>query len=120
MSDLIIVKSTIKDIAGKINVSGDLAAALDKKARELLKDAVARTKDNKRSTVMPKDVPHYYCCGNAKDVLVVRSKLKEVCGDCNVAGDLAEGLNNVLNHLVREAIHRAQENKRNTLMAKDL
>ncbi|MDO8642708.1 MAG: hypothetical protein Q7R76_03930 [Candidatus Woesearchaeota archaeon] len=120
MSDLIVVKATIKDVVGKVNVAGDFAEALDKKARELLKDAVARSKDNKRSTVMPKDLPYYYCCGNAKDMLAVRSKIKEVCKDCNVAGDLAEGMNNVLNHFVRQAVARAQENKRNTVMAKDL
>ncbi len=124
MTDFVVVKAKIKEVAKEImqniNVSGDFAEALDKKARELLKDAVARTKDNKRSTVMPKDVPYYYCCGNAKDMLVVRSKLKEVCADCNVAGDLAEGLNNVLHHLVRGAVSRAGENKRSTVMAKDL
>lgn len=120
MTDLLVVKAKIKDVAGQINVAGDLAEALDKKAKELLKDAVTRAKENKRSTVMPKDIPYFFCCGTAKEMLVVRSKLKENCGDCNVAGDLAEGLNNVLNHFVKEGIQRAADNKRSTIMPKDL
>ncbi len=120
MADLLIVKAKIKEVAGNANVAGDLAQALDGKARELLKDAVARAKDNKRSTVMPKDVGYNYCCDKAGAMLVVRSKLKEACEGCNVAGDLAEGLNNVLNMMVKNAVERAQGNKRSTVMAKDL
>ena len=56
MSDSIIVKSKIKDVASGYNVAGDLAAALDKKAKELVKDAVRRAEANGRKTVMAKDL----------------------------------------------------------------
>ena len=56
MSDMVIVKAKIKEIVGDYNVSGDLAEALDAKAKQLLKDAVERAKANGRRTVMAKDI----------------------------------------------------------------
>lgn len=56
MSDTIIVKSKIKELVGEMSVGGDLADALDAKARQLLTEAVKRAKDNGRRTVMGKDV----------------------------------------------------------------
>lgn len=56
MADFVIVKAKIKDVATGFNVSGDVAPALDKKVRELLKAAVERAKANGRRTVMAKDI----------------------------------------------------------------
>ena len=56
MADMIIVKAKIKDVARGYNVAGDLAEALDKKVRGLIKDAVARAESNNRKTVMAKDL----------------------------------------------------------------
>jgi len=52
----LIVKSRIKEIAGDINVAGDVADALEKKAEQLLKDALDRAKANGRRTLMAKDI----------------------------------------------------------------
>jgi histone H3/H4 len=121
MSDLVVVKAKIKDVAKDCNVAGDFAEALDKKARDLITDAVKRADENGRKTVMAKDVPHYYTAtGKASEMLVVRSKIKEVAKDCNVAGDFADALNKVLNYAVAKAVERADGNSRKTVMAKDL
>ncbi len=121
MSDLVVVKAKIKDVAKGCNVAGDLADALDKKAREFITDAAKRAEDNGRKTVMAKDVP---CCfvapAKASEMLVVRSKVKDVAKGCNVAGDFADSLNKVLNHAVMMAVERAEANGRKTVMAKDL
>jgi histone H3/H4 len=52
----LIVRLRIKEIAGEINVAGDLGDALDKKAEELLRTAIERAKANNRRTVMSKDL----------------------------------------------------------------
>ncbi len=121
MSDLVVVKAKIKDVAKDCNVAGDFADALDKKARQLLTDAAKRAEDNGRKTVMAKDVPHFYTAsGKANEMLVVRSKVKDCVDGCNVAGDLADALNKVLNACVGMAVERAKENNRKTVMGKDL
>lgn len=57
MSDLLVVKAKIKDAVSKdTRVSGEIAEALDKKVRELLKAAEERAKANKRSTIQAKDL----------------------------------------------------------------
>ncbi|RLE38349.1 DUF1931 domain-containing protein [Candidatus Woesearchaeota archaeon] len=55
-SDLIVVKSKIKEMVGEYNVSSDFVAALDAKTKQLLNDALERMKANGRRTVMGKDV----------------------------------------------------------------
>ena len=52
----IIVKSTVKEMAGNINVSSDFYNKLEEKVTALIKEAIERAKSNKRSTVMGKDV----------------------------------------------------------------
>ena len=52
MADLLVVKAKVKEAAPGFNVAGDLAEALDKKLRELVKDACARAEANGRKTVM--------------------------------------------------------------------
>lgn len=120
MADLIVVKAKVKDIAKGANVSGDFAEALDKFARECIEDAVKRADDNGRKTVMAKDIPGCYTAGKTDNMLVVRSKLKDVVKGYNVAGDLADALNNVLNTAVGKAVERADANTRKTVMGKDL
>lgn len=56
MSELLVVRSKIKDVAKGMNVSGDLADALSKKVEELIKDAVRRADANGRKTVQSKDL----------------------------------------------------------------
>jgi histone H3/H4 len=53
---MLIVKSKIKELTGDLNVGGDFVDALNKKAEQLVKDAVERAKGNNRRTVMGKDV----------------------------------------------------------------
>lgn len=56
MSDSIIVKAKIKDVATSANVSSDFADALNTKVVELVQAAVERAKANDRKTVMAKDL----------------------------------------------------------------
>ena len=54
------------------------------------------------------------------DMIVVKSKIKEVAGDFNVSGDLAEALNEVAVSEVKAAAKRAKANGRKTVQAKDV
>lgn len=54
------------------------------------------------------------------EMLVVRSKLKEVAEGYNVSGDFAEALSEKVEQLVKDACARAEGNNRKTVMAKDL
>ena len=56
MSELLVVRSKIKDLAKDMNVAGDFAEALSAKVEELIKEAARRAKDNKRSTVQSRDL----------------------------------------------------------------
>ncbi len=53
------------------------------------------------------------------EMIVVKSKVKEVSGNCNVSGDFAEALNKVAVDLVKVASKRAEANGRKTVQAKD-
>jgi histone H3/H4 len=54
--DLIISKARTKASVRKCNVSGEFYGALDKKVREIIKDAEARAIGNKRKTLKPQDL----------------------------------------------------------------
>lgn len=54
------------------------------------------------------------------EMLVVKSKVKEVASGCNVAGDFADALNKVAVDLVKAAGKRAKDNGRKTVQAKDV
>ena len=60
MSDTLIVKAKIKDVAlfdGKpLNVAGDFADALSGKVKGMIEEACKRAKANGRNTVMAKDI----------------------------------------------------------------
>ena len=60
MSDTLIVKANIKDVAvvdGKpLNVAGDVAEALSNKVKHIIETACKRAKANGRNTVMAKDI----------------------------------------------------------------
>ena len=53
-------------------------------------------------------------------MLVVKSKIKEVAKDMNVAGTFAEALSDLAATLIRDAEARTEANKRSTVMGKDL
>lgn len=53
-------------------------------------------------------------------MIVVKAKIKEIAGDYNVAGDVAEALNKKVEQIVKDACSRAEANSRKTVMAKDL
>ena len=53
------------------------------------------------------------------EMIVVKSKVKEVSGNCNVAGDFADALNEVAVGIVKAAAKRADGNGRKTIQAKD-
>ena len=53
-------------------------------------------------------------------MIIVKSKIKDVVKDCNVAGDFAESLNEKVIALVKAAEVRAGANGRKTVQARDL
>lgn len=55
-AELIISKARTKAASKKCNVSGEFYGALDKKVREIIKDAEARAIANKRKTLKPADL----------------------------------------------------------------
>jgi len=56
MSDMLVVKAKIKDVAKGCNVAGDFASELDARVRELVRKACERAQGNNRKTVMAKDI----------------------------------------------------------------
>lgn len=116
--ETIVVKSKIKDVAKGCNVSGDFADALNKAAVDAVKEAAKRAEANGRKTVQAKDV--YVGKTSASTMLVVKSKVKDVVSDVNIAGDFADALNEILIWHVHQACGRAEENSRKTVAARDL
>lgn len=55
-AELIISKARTKAASRKCNVSGEFYGALDKKVREMIKDAETRALANKRKTLKPADL----------------------------------------------------------------
>ena len=53
-------------------------------------------------------------------MLVVKSKIKEHCGDLNVAGDFADALDKEVEALILKACGRSKANGRKTVQARDL
>ena len=56
MGELLVVRSKIKEVAKGMNVAGDFADALSDKVEMLIKEAMRRSKENKRSTIQPRDL----------------------------------------------------------------
>ena len=54
--ELIISKARTKAATRKCNVSSEFYGALDKKVREIIKEAEGRAVDNKRKTLKPCDL----------------------------------------------------------------
>jgi len=54
------------------------------------------------------------------ELLVVKSKLKDVVGEMNISGDVAEALSEEVANLLKKAAQRAEANGRKTIKAKDL
>lgn len=52
----LIVKSNIKKVIKDLNISEDVASALDKKIEQLLIEASKRAKANSRKTLQGKDI----------------------------------------------------------------
>jgi histone H3/H4 len=56
MSDMVIVKAKLKELAKGYNVSSDFAEMLDVRCKTLIADAIKRAESNSRKTVMAKDL----------------------------------------------------------------
>jgi histone H3/H4 len=54
------------------------------------------------------------------DMVVVRSKVKEMAEGMNVASDFAEALNVEVMGLIKRACERSKANKRSTVQPRDL
>lgn len=53
-------------------------------------------------------------------MLIVKSQIKDVAAEFNVAADFAEELNKRVEELIKTACKRAESNGRKTVMGKDL
>ena len=56
MTEIVIVRSKIKEFAKDMNVASDFAEALNEKAVALINDAVKRAEANGRKTIQPRDL----------------------------------------------------------------
>ncbi|QQG39181.1 MAG: DUF1931 domain-containing protein [Candidatus Woesearchaeota archaeon] len=56
MSELLVVRSKVKEHVGSFNVSGDFADALSKEVEKIVQKAVERAKANGRKTVGARDI----------------------------------------------------------------
>ncbi len=56
MSEILVVRSKVKDAAKGMNVAGDFADALSDRVQLLVNDACRRAKDNGRATVKARDL----------------------------------------------------------------
>ena len=54
------------------------------------------------------------------EMIIVKSKIKEVSGDCNVAGDFADALNGLAVSIVKSSAKRADANGRKTVQGRDV
>jgi histone H3/H4 len=54
------------------------------------------------------------------DMLVVKAKVREACGEMSVSSDFAEALNEKVFEMVTKAVWRAKENGRRTVTGKDV
>ena len=54
------------------------------------------------------------------DTIIVKTKIKELVGEFNVAGDFADALDEKTKTMVKDAVKRAEANGRKTVMAKDI
>ena len=52
----LVVTSKVKEACKGMRCSGDFSSALDKKVGEMLKEAMARAKENGRATIRPCDI----------------------------------------------------------------
>ena len=52
--------------------------------------------------------------------IVVRTKIKEYVKDLNVAAEVGEALDKVVEELLKKGVERAKANGRRTLQARDL
>jgi len=52
--------------------------------------------------------------------VIVKAQVKEIAKTMNISNDFYEALENEVNDMVKKAIWRAQQNKRTTVMSRDL
>ena len=117
MTEMLVVKSKLKELSGDCNVGGDVADALNNVANHLVDMAATRAKANGRKTVQAKD--SYVGKNEAKTMLVVKSKVKDCAKGCNVSGNFAEALNENLCWMFSQAFERAKANGRKTVRGVD-
>lgn len=54
------------------------------------------------------------------ELVVVRSKIKDVAKGVNVSGDFADALSTKVEQLIKDAVRRAKDNGRSTIKPRDL
>ncbi len=114
----LIVKSKVKACVKDCNVSSDVAERLNELANQLVHSAADRADANGRKTLQGKDA--FIGKKSAKEMIVVKSKIRDAAGEHNVSADFAEALNEMLVWTVQQGAERAKANGRRTLQARDL
>ena len=118
MTEILIVKAKIKEVVKDCNVGSDVAEALSKIIEEAIKTGAKRADANDRKTIQGKDI--HIGKGMAKEMLIVKSKIKDVAGKHNVGGDVADALNETAIWHLMQGCERAKENNRKTVQARDI
>jgi len=54
------------------------------------------------------------------EMLIIKAKVKEACGDMSVASDFVTALNEKVDEIIKKSLWRAKENSRRTVMGKDV
>ena len=118
MTEILIVKAKIKEVVKDCNVGSDVAEALSKIIEEAIKTGAKRADANDRKTIQGKDI--HIGKGMAKEMLIVKSKIKDVAGKHNVGGDVADALNETAIWHLMQGCERAKANNRKTVQARDI
>jgi len=116
--ETIIIKSKIKEVVGDCNISKDFFESLNEVAYLNFKHTEEKAKNNGRKTVQARDL--FVAEHVEAPMLIVKSKLKNVVSGYNVSGDMAEGLNQLIVRIIKEAVLTAKANNRKTVRSIDL
>jgi histone H3/H4 len=54
------------------------------------------------------------------DLVIVKAKVRDACGEMSVSSDFADALNERVHEMIKKAVWRAKENGRRTVMGKDI
>lgn len=115
------VKTYIKEKSDGMSTSGAFASAISDAIRARCDAAIENTTKDRRKTVMDRD---FESDTGTHDTLVVTSKLKayikEKSGGMSTSANVIPAISGIVAKLCDQAIENAQNDKRKTVMDRDL